>query len=145
MSTDIKNMRLNMRLDSVKYKHITELANENKRTLSAVVESAIDMYLTKDINTESLIFASLENIRRDIGFVDKKIETFFNFFHFALATILVGVPDLKNLDDKEANAISKNALARRDAMIEGFKKQLASNPSMFERLLADYIEQENEK
>ena len=41
--------------------------------------------------------------------------------------------------------MSKNALLRRDAMFDGFKKQRMKQASAFERLLTDYIEQVNER
>lgn len=142
-SSNKKNY-LNVRISELKKQQLKELAQERNESLTSVVESAIDMYLTKDIKTESLVFASLENLRRKIDYIDKKLEVFFNFYYFSLTTIIAGLPDLKSLDPNEANAISKNAITRRDAMFEGFKKQMLSNPSAFERLLSDYIEQVNE-
>lgn len=139
-----KEKRIQARFDDIKYEKIKELANERGESLSSIIESAIDLYLTKDVNTESLVFASLENIRRKIDYVDKKLELFFNFYHFSLTTLISGLPDLKNYDKQEANAITKASLLRRDAMVEGFKKQMVGNPSAFERLLTDYIEQTNE-
>lgn len=140
-----KNKRITIRIDSNKHRQIEEFAAYRNETLSSIVETAIDLYLTKDIKTESLVFASLENLRRKLDYVDKRLEILFNFYHFSLTTIIAGLPDLKNFEISEANAISKNALARRDAMFEGFKKQISSNPSAFERLLTDYVEQVNEE
>lgn len=145
MSDDIKNTYLNIRINDKRKQQIQKLSNERGENVTSIIESAIDMYLTKDVNTESLVFASLENLRRKIDYVDKKLETFFNFYYFSLTTIIAGLPDLKEIDPSKASAISKSALIRRDALFEGFKKQMLTNPSAFERLLSDYIEQINEQ
>lgn len=142
---ETKKEYLNVRIDGEKKTKLQEIAQSKNESLSSVIESALDMYLTKDIATENLLFASLENVRRKLEYVDKKLEVFFDFYYFSLASILAGLPDLKTLDEKQAATISKNALIRRDAMFDAFKKQRVKSASAFERLLADYIEQVNEK
>jgi hypothetical protein len=136
---------LNIRIDRNKKIKLQDIAESKKESLSSVIESALDMYLTKDIAMENLMYAGLEKVRRNIDYVDKKLEVFFDFYYFSLASILAGLPDLKNLDEKEAGVVSKNALLRRDAMFDGFKKQRMKQASAFERLLTDYIEQVNER
>ena len=136
---------LNIRIDRNKKIKLQDIAESKKESLSSVIESALDMYLTKDIAMEKLMYAGLEKVRRNIDYVDKKLEVFFDFYYFSLASILAGLPDLKNLDEKEAGVVSKNALLRRDAMFDGFKKQRMKQASAFERLLTDYIEQVNER
>ena len=136
---------LNIRIDRNKKIKLQDIAESKRESLSSVIESALDMYLTKDIAMENLMYAGLEKVRRNIDYVDKKLEVFFDFYYFSLASILEGVPDLTNLDEKEAGVVSKNALLRRDAMFDGFKKQRMKQASAFERLLTDYIEQVNER
>jgi hypothetical protein len=136
---------LNIRIDRNKKIKLQDIAESKQESLSSVIESALDMYLTKDIAMENLMYAGLEKVRRNIDYVDKKLEVFFDFYYFSLASILAGLPDLKNLDEKEAGVVSKNALLRRDAMFDGFKKQRMKQASAFERLLTDYIEQVNER
>lgn len=136
---------LNIRIDRNKKIKLQDIAESKQELLSSVIESALDMYLTKDIAMENLMYAGLEKVRRNIDYVDKKLEVFFDFYYFSLASILAGLPDLKNLDEKEAGVVSKNALLRRDAMFDGFKKQRMKQASAFERLLTDYIEQVNER
>lgn len=140
-----KEYRLSVRIDKNKQIKLQDIAQSKNESLSSVIETALDMYLTKDIAMENLLFASFEKVRRNLDYVDKKVEVFFDFYYFSLATILAGLPDLKNLDEKEASAVTKNALLRRDAMFDGFKKQRLKSASAFERLLTDYIEQTNEQ
>ena len=118
------------------------LKSENK-TKSEIINDALFLYLTQGINDKELVYASLNDSKRRIGYLDKKIEAFFNYFHFALVSIFAGIPDISIHSKEEQAVITKNAVRRRNAMFEAYKKNMKDTPSFLQMLLSDFIEQEN--
>lgn len=114
-----------------------------RKTKSDIIRDALTLYLTQGINDKELVYASLNDSKRRIGYLDKKIEAFFNYFHFALVSIFAGIPDISIHSKEEQAVITKNAVRRRNAMFEAYKKNMKDTPSFLQMLLSDFIEQEN--
>ncbi|MGI5066897.1 hypothetical protein [Treponema putidum] len=114
-----------------------------RKTKSDIIRDALTLYLTQGINDKELVYASLNDSKRRIGYIDKKIEAFFNYFHFALTTIFAGIPDISIHSKEEQEVITKNALRRRNAMFEAYKKNMKDTPSFLQMVLSDFIEHEN--
>ena len=130
-------------IKSEKVSLLEEALKSGNKTKSEVINDALLLYLTQGINDKELVYASLNDSKRRIGYLDKKIEVFFNYFHFALATILAGIPDVSIHSKEEQSVITKNAVRRRNAMFEAYKKNMKDSPSFLQMLLSDFIEQEN--
>lgn len=122
---------------------LKEASMIDRKTKSDIIRDALTLYLTQGINDKELIYASLNDSKRRIGYVDKKIEALFNYFHFALTTIFAGIPDISIHSKEEQAVITKNALRRRNAMFEAYKKTMKDSPSFLQMILSDLIEQEN--
>ena len=139
----IKSVKVSFRTSVELNSLLEEALKAENKTKSEVINDALFLYLTQGINDKELVYASLNDSKRRIGYLDKKIEVFFNYFHFALATILAGIPDVSIHSKEEQAVITKNAVRRRNAMFETYKKNMKKSPSLLQMLLSDFIEQEN--
>ena len=139
----IKSVKVSFRTSEELNSLLEEALKAENKTKSEVINDALFLYLTQGINDKELVYASLNDSKRRIGYLDKKIEVFFNYFHFALATILAGIPDVSIHSKEEQSVITKNAVRRRNAMFEAYKKNMKDTPSFLQMLLSDFIEQEN--
>ena len=139
----IKSVKVSFRTSEELNSLLEEALKSENKTKSEVINDALFLYLTQGINDKELVYASLNDSKRRIGYLDKKIEVFFNYFHFALATILAGIPDVSIHSKEEQSVITKNAVRRRNAMFEAYKKNMKDTPSFLQMLLSDFIEQEN--
>ena len=139
----IKSVKVSFRTSVELNSLLEEALKAENKTKSEVINDALFLYLTQGINDKELVYASLNDSKRRIGYLDKKIEVFFNYFHFALATILAGIPDVSIHSKEEQAVITKNAVRRRNTMFETYKKNMKESPSFLQMLLSDFIEQEN--
>ncbi len=139
----IKSVKVSFRTSEELNSLLEEALKAENKTKSEVINDALFLYLTQGINDKELVYASLNDSKRRIGYLDKKIEVFFNYFHFALATILAGIPDVSIHSKEEQTVITKNAVRRRNTMFEAYKKNMKDTPSFLQMLLSDFIEQEN--
>ncbi len=147
-SSDIYNKnklkKINIRLEENNLELLKEIAKQERRSLSAITREAIQIYLSNSITDKDLIYAALNDSKRKIEFMDKKLEIYFSFWHYALASIFAGLPDLSNYSEQERKAITKKARKRVNNLTTAFEQSIQEQPSLFQTLLADFIEQGNE-
>lgn len=140
-STEVK-MPLTVLLAKETDDLLKEAAKSKRWTKSEIVREALSLYFSKGVNDKDLIYAAINDGKRKIEYIDKKIESFFNLWFFSLTTIFSALPDISSKSEAEQNLITKTAIKRKNAMFTAFKKTIKEQPSLFQSLFADYVEHE---
>lgn len=140
---DSKEIRLFVRVNKELGALLQDVEKKERRTKSDIIREALSLYFTKDIGDKELLYSALNNSKRLIEYVDKKLEVFFNLWFFSLTSIFASIPDISSYPKEEQVGITKNAIKRKNAMFNAFKKTIKEQPSLFEALLTDFIEHEN--
>jgi uncharacterized protein (DUF1778 family) len=127
------------RYDENLKKLIDQRAKEEQLSINKLIIKALTLYLTKDIEDESLIIAKLTSVQRQIEFIEKKIDISqkkdMQWEQFLLAL----QPELPN--DKAARELKiKRAGQRYIQFLTSFRDRIRALPSMFEAVLADMQE-----
>ncbi len=124
---------------------IEEIALQERRKVSEIMREAVKIYLTNSITDKELLYSSLNDLKRRVEYLDKKLEIFFNFWFFSLTTTFAGLPDISNYSEVERKAITEKAKKRKNNMLDSFKRGIEEQASLFQMLLADFIEFTNEE
>lgn len=124
-------------------KLLEKMAQAEKRTKSEIIREALNMYVSRNVNDKELIYSSINNLKRSLEYTDKKLELFFNLWFFSLTSTFASMPAISDKSKEEQLMIMKKANKRKTAMFESFKNNMKKSPSIFEAMLADFIEHEN--
>lgn len=124
-------------------KLLEKTAQAEKRSKSEVIREALQMYVSRTVSDKELIYSSINNLKRSLEYTDKKLEVFFNLWFFSLTSTFASMPVISDKSKEEQLMIMKKANKRKTAMFESFKKNMKKSPSIFEAMLADFIEHEN--
>lgn len=108
---------------------------------SEFIRLAISEKLMPEIEDTEFVFESLKQLHDKIHVIEQQQEMFFSFFCFYLRHFLIYNPELPE-EHKEVAAAS--AMQRYQKIFTAFKSSIKDTPSMFESLLADYIEEMDE-
>lgn len=114
-------------------------ADENL-SANALINKALTLYLTKDIEDESLLIAKLTELQRQFEFLQKKIDLSqkkdiqWEIFLLAMMPELPSDPAARDIKIKRANQ-------RYSQFLTSFKDRSRRLPSMLESVLGDMQEQ----
>lgn len=139
----LKSCHLTVRVPEDLKNLIDTRALQDYKENSELIREALNFYLRKDITRESIIQATLQDLRSQIAMLDKKIEVMNRLFVFWLPYFFATSPELPS--GEEGTYLIKKANKRAEVMISGFKKDLQKDPIFFETLLADFFEMKEEK
>jgi hypothetical protein len=120
----------------VKQRSLDESLSENK-----LIAKALTLYLTKDIEDESLLIAKLTELQRQFEFLQKKIDMAqkkdiqWEIFLLAVQPELPGDPAAREIKIKRANQ-------RYAQFLTSFRARSRQIPSMLESVLGDMAEKE---
>jgi hypothetical protein len=85
-----------------------------------IIKEALTLYLKQDIDSVSLIQAALQNIRKDVSFMENQMELLSRLFMFWLPYFFATSPELPQTDERKA--MIEKAKTRAASMLEQFKK-----------------------
>lgn len=109
---------------------------------SAFIRHAITNQITPDVEDSTLVFESLRQLHDRLHSIEQQIDVFFAFFCFTVRHFLVYNAEIP-AEHKEAAAAS--AMARYEKLFKAFQNTMKQTPSMFESLLADFVEEHNDQ
>jgi hypothetical protein len=108
-------------------------------SINKLITKALTLYLTKDIEDESLMIAKLTEVQRHIEFIEKKVDLSqkkdiqWEQFLLALLPELPADSAVRNLKIKRSNE-------RYVQFLTQFRTRARALPSLFETILGDMLE-----
>jgi hypothetical protein len=116
-------------------------AIEEKVSESALICKALTLYLTKDIEDESLLIAKMTELQRQTGFIEKKLDLGQKLEMQWMQFLLCFQSELPS-DQKSRTLLLRRGSERFNQFLSMFKDRAKSLPSMLESLLADMLEED---
>jgi hypothetical protein len=108
---------------------------------SALIRKAVTLYLTKDIEDESLLIAKMTELQRQTGFIEKKLDLGQKLELQWMQFLLCFQPELPS-DKKSRLLLLQRGSERFNRFLAMFKDRVKSLPSLLESLLADMLEED---
>jgi hypothetical protein len=120
---------------------LRQRALEEKSSESALICKAVTLYLTKDIEDESLLIAKMTELQRQTGFIEKKLDLGQKLEMQWMQFLLCFQNELPS-DQKNRLLLLRRANERFNQFLAMFRDRAKSIPSMLESVLADMLEEE---
>jgi hypothetical protein len=113
---------------------------DEKLSESALICKALTLYLTKDIEDESLLIAKMTELQRQTGYIEKKVDLGQKLELQWMQFLLCFQPELPS-DQKSRLLLLRRGNERFNRFLTMFKDRAKSLPSMLESILADMLEE----
>jgi hypothetical protein len=135
---NVQHEKIYARISTELMKHIKAFClRHNIKNHSEFLRYAITQTLTPDIEDPELVFQSLKQLHEKIHTLEVQEEILFNFLAFFIRNQFAYHSEIP---DSMKQAASDSAVQRYSKFFTAFKESLKQAPSLFESLLADYLE-----
>jgi hypothetical protein len=123
---------------------LSQRAREEKIHQSQIIIKALILYLTKDINDESLLIAKLTELQRQVEYIEKKVDIGQKKDIQWEQFLLTFQPELPS-ETASRDLRIKRASQRYLQFLTQFRDRSKALPSMLESVLGDLKEEPKEK
>lgn len=139
---NLQNVQLHIRVTKRIEELLKQRAKDENMTVTALINKALTVYLTKDTMDESLLLAKMSNIQKTFDRLEKKIdvkqkldlEWYQYFFFFA--------PDTKNLTEEQVNLRLNKANKDVVAMLTNFRNHEKQAKPFLEAIFGNMLEED---